>query len=78
MDNGRGRVAAEKNSRGQEVKGHLSIATINTSERIKCLRRLGYDKVDANIDDLYENDKATGTKVTLYLPFMHEDQLVTA
>lgn len=77
-DNGRGRVAAEKISNGQKIQGHLSIATINTNERIECLRRLGYDKVDANIEDLYENGEASGTRVTLFLPFMHEDQLAIA
>ncbi|SEP62535.1 histidine kinase [Neolewinella agarilytica] len=76
-DNGRGRVAAKKNSQDQQVQGHLSIATINTSERIACLRLLGYDNVDASIEDLYEHGEASGTRVTIFLPFMHADQLVT-
>jgi len=69
-DNGRGRVAANKIVNSQGVKEHLSIATLNIHKRMDFLRRLGYEAVEVTTEDLYENDRATGTRVSLFLPFL--------
>lgn len=77
-DNGRGRVAARKIAEGQDAKGHLSIATINTSKRLDFLRRLGYEKVAIDIEDLQENGKPSGTRVFLFLPYLDGRDLIYA
>lgn len=71
-DNGRGREAAAEQAKEQGERGHLSIATANTSKRINFLRRLGYEEVDITIEDLYNGNEAIGTKVCLYLPYLHD------
>ncbi|MEM8583540.1 MAG: histidine kinase [Bacteroidota bacterium] len=71
-DNGRGRVAAAEISKqtGQKKK-HLSISSLNTQSRLECLRKIGYENAHLHIEDLYENGQASGTEVTIYLPFMN-------
>ncbi|WP_020571651.1 tetratricopeptide repeat-containing sensor histidine kinase [Neolewinella persica] len=74
-DNGRGRVAANKISQ-REGNIHLSIASINSEERLEFLRSLGYNSARIEVLDHYENDEATGTSVCIYLPFRAENNLL--
>jgi len=71
-DDGRGREAAAEMAKEGGEKGHLSIATANTEKRINFLHRLGYKEVAVTIEDLYEDGKAAGTKVSLFLPYLKE------
>ena len=70
-DNGRGRAAAAiKNERSGRTK-HLSIASTNTNGRLAFLRKIGYENAHLKIEDLYHNQRAAGTRATVYLPFMY-------
>ncbi|MEM6769855.1 MAG: histidine kinase, partial [Bacteroidota bacterium] len=72
-DNGQGRAAAAV-SKGNN--NHLSIATNNIQQRIEFLHKLGYEQVELAIEDLYRNNEPAGTRVTLHLPFLTEDNVV--
>ena len=78
MDNGRGREAAIALAKQQNARGHLSIATVNTRKRLDFLRQLGYTDVRADIEDLYENGHPAGTRVTIFLPYIRDPQMVYA
>jgi tetratricopeptide (TPR) repeat protein len=68
-DNGRGRVAANEISQ-REVNQHLSIASVNSNERLEFLRSMGYKSARIEVEDHYAHGKATGTSVSIYLPFI--------
>jgi sensor histidine kinase YesM len=73
-DNGRGRVAANEISK-REVNQHLSIASVNSNERLEFLRGMGYESARIEVEDHYAEGKATGTSVSIYLPFRTENDL---
>jgi len=68
-DNGRGREAAHKNASKREEEKHLSIATVNVNARMKFLKLLGHKNAKVVIEDLYEESRPTGTRVSMDLPF---------
>ncbi len=75
VDNGRGREVAAKTAKENHTQ-HLSIASVNTKERLEFLRKIGYVDAKLEIEDMYLNGKACGTTVIIYLPFLiEEDQL---
>ncbi|SER35491.1 histidine kinase [Neolewinella agarilytica] len=69
-DNGIGRKASAKISK-QEKEQHLSISTDNLKKRFKALERLGYPMKSFTTVDLFADEKACGTQVTLYLPIIN-------
>lgn len=73
-DNGRGRVAANEISQ-RETNQHLSIASVNSKERLEFLRNMGYESARIEVEDHYIDGKATGTSVSIYLPFRAEKKL---
>ncbi|MEL6357478.1 MAG: histidine kinase, partial [Bacteroidota bacterium] len=75
-DNGRGRKAAEEIGRRTRQTKHLSIASVNTKNRLAFLRKIGYENAKLEVEDLYQNGEAAGTKVTIYLPFMYKENFV--
>jgi len=77
-DNGRGRKAAMEIANQRNSRGHLSIATVNTSKRLDLLRRLGYTEVQSSTEDLYENGQPAGTRVSIFLPYIKEVPLAYA
>lgn len=74
-DNGRGRAAAEKISANQPDR-HLSLATVNSKERLAFLRGLGYTNAKVEIEDLFKDGQPAGTKVSIYLPFLKDLNLL--
>lgn len=68
IDNGIGRKEAEKIKRRQG-KQATSFATSATQKRLGILNQTYQQKIGLEIIDLYENDKAIGTKVVLRIPF---------
>ncbi len=66
IDNGRGRTAA--NARKQIGKNkHESVATLVTEERLRALKgKANYEALE--IEDLYDLEQPTGTKVVLRIP----------
>lgn len=73
-DNGRGRAAANEISK-REANQHLSIASVNSNERLEFLRGMGYQSARIEVEDHYAEGKATGTSVSIYLPFRTENDL---
>lgn len=71
-DNGRGRKTAGKISREQAGQ-HLSIASVNIAQRVDFLRKIGYEKAEITIEDLYQDGRPAGTRATIYLPFMKKE-----
>ncbi|WP_159025490.1 histidine kinase [Aquimarina sp. Aq78] len=71
-DNGIGRrKSAELNKKSKNTT-HLSIASGNTAERIKLLKKVGYKKTSMKITDLLDdNGKSKGTRVTVNLPIIN-------
>ncbi|MEN0047135.1 MAG: histidine kinase [Bacteroidota bacterium] len=67
VDNGVGRKKAKAI---QERQGKLnsSFATSATQRRLKILNQKYSQKIGLEISDFYENDRASGTKVVLYIP----------
>lgn len=70
-DNGRGRDAALKIAR-EQGKVHLSIASINSAERIVSLHDLGFKSAKVEIKDLYVSGSPSGTSVYISLPFIRK------
>lgn len=64
-DNGIGRAASSKI---KDPTAHLSISTLNGEKRVNFLHQLGYVNTSITIEDLYENETASGTRVTILLP----------
>ena len=77
-DNGRGRKAAGQISRNAGRKKHLSIASVNTQERLAFMRKLGYTNTRMKVEDLYQNGQPAGTKVTVYLPYIMAEELAVS
>lgn len=69
-DNGIGREASAQISH-EEKEQHLSISTENLKKRFKALERLGYPMKPFTTTDLFDDEKASGTQVTLYLPIIN-------
>lgn len=71
-DNGIGRrKSAELNKKSKNTT-NLSIASGNTAERIKLLKKVGYKKTSMEITDLLDdNRKSKGTRVTVNLPIIN-------
>jgi LytS/YehU family sensor histidine kinase len=71
-DNGIGRrKSAELNKKSKNTT-NLSIASGNTAERIKLLKKIGYKKTSMKITDLLDdNRKSKGTRVTVNLPIIN-------
>lgn len=70
-DNGIGRIQAMK-IKNRKLDLHLSVATENTQQRIKLLRKLGYKKSAIIYTDLTDEYGASqGTKVDIVLPIKH-------
>jgi len=68
IDNGIGREEAAK--RAIEKKSKRSISTQVTKERLDNFRKTMRQKnISFEISDLYDDDKAAGTKVVLMLPY---------
>jgi LytS/YehU family sensor histidine kinase len=67
-DNGVGRKeAAAKSAKHKEKK---SVSTLVTSERLENFRKtLRQKSINYEIIDLYENERAAGTKVVMMLPY---------
>jgi len=73
-DNGVGRVAAQTLKKEKDARKHLSIATINTEERLAYFKSIGYDNATMEIEDLHDAEgAATGTRVTVCLPFLRAE-----
>lgn len=68
-DNGIGRKhsAEIKARRGVQVK---SFATSATQKRLEILNQVHQNKIGLEIEDLYENGVARGTRVKLYIPIL--------
>ncbi len=68
QDNGIGRKAAQEIKKNRP-QNHLSIATINTNERMNILKKMGHHRSKVSYEDMYSPDKKPlGTKVTVILP----------
>lgn len=67
LDNGIGRVKANE----IQNKKHNSFATEATAHRLELLNFGKEKKIGVEIEDLYENAKAIGTKVTLLIPILN-------
>ncbi|WP_298545576.1 tetratricopeptide repeat protein [uncultured Aquimarina sp.] len=68
QDNGIGIKAAQQIKKNRP-ENHLSVATINTNERMKILKKMGYQRSQVTYQDLYNPEgKPQGTKVTVLLP----------
>lgn len=72
-DNGIGRVAANE-LKSKNKKTHKSWATTIMQERIEIINKYTDHNVYFHIEDLYEDDIPSGTKVTLKLPLMVASQ----
>jgi len=70
-DNGRGRDAALEISSKQDDL-HLSIATVNSEERIKSLQDLGFKNAQVEFEDLFTDGAPSGTSVYISLPFIRK------
>ncbi|WP_109097860.1 histidine kinase [Aquimarina sp. AU58] len=71
-DNGIGRKKSAKLNKKSKNMTNLSIASGNTAERIKLLRKVGYKKTSMKITDLLDdNKKSRGTRVTVNLPIIN-------
>ncbi|MBG6130972.1 tetratricopeptide (TPR) repeat protein [Aquimarina sp. EL_43] len=71
-DNGIGRKKSAKLNKKSKNTTNLSIASGNTAERIKLLRKVGYKKTSMKITDLLDdNKKSRGTRVTVNLPIIN-------
>ncbi len=76
-DNGVGRQEAMKNKQGK-TKKHLSISSINTTERIRILKKNGYKKVTYYIEDLFSKKGVSlGTRVSIILPILKPNDTET-
>jgi len=65
-DNGIGR---KKSAHNKNSQNHLSMASKNTKDRIAILKKLGYQNVGLNIEDLqYKSNHPLGTRVNITLP----------
>lgn len=70
-DNGIGRQKSAELNKKSENNSHLSIASGNTLERIKLLKKVGYKETSIKITDLSDNNKKPkGTRVTVNLPII--------
>lgn len=67
LDNGIGRAKANE----MQNKKHNSFATEATAHRLELLNFGKEKKIGVEIEDLYENDVAKGTKVTLLIPILN-------
>ncbi len=67
LDNGIGRVKANE----MQHKKHNSFATEATAHRLELLNFGREKKIGVEIEDLYENAIAIGTKVTLLIPILN-------
>ena len=72
QDDGRGRVAANLITK-EHKSDHLSVASDIADRRINFLRDSGYEDTRIDIEDLYDEGIACGTKVTLILPIRKAD-----
>ncbi|MDY8134300.1 histidine kinase [Aquimarina sp. 2201CG5-10] len=71
-DNGIGRAKSNELQKNSSKRTHLSIASINTSERIKLLKKVGYKKTFIKVRDLFDSDKSpNGTRITINLPIIN-------
>ncbi|MFD2189125.1 tetratricopeptide repeat-containing sensor histidine kinase [Aquimarina celericrescens] len=76
-DNGVGRKEAIRNKQGKTNR-HLSISSINTSERIRILKKNGYKKVTYHIEDLFSKKGVSlGTRVSIILPILKPNDTET-
>lgn len=69
-DNGIGRIASRELNE-KRTRKHDSAGMALTKSRLKILSE-GKGDFDVKIDDLYENDTATGTKVTILIPLIEK------
>ena len=68
VDNGIGRIEAV--ARAAEKKNKKSVSTEVTRERLENFRKTMRQKnISYEITDLYEDNRATGTKVVIMLPY---------
>jgi ligand-binding sensor domain-containing protein len=67
-DNGIGRKKSAK-IKIRQGKKTTSFATSATQKRLEILNQTHQQKIGLEIIDLYENNKATGTKIVLRIPF---------
>ena len=67
-DNGVGRAKSKELKKHNE---HLSMASRNTNDRIDILKKMGYQNVDLEIKDLFDNHGlSVGTEIIITLPFL--------
>lgn len=71
VDNGIGRTASTKMYQKRE---HKSFSTNAIKKRFSILQEYYQINISFKYEDLYENNKATGTKVTIKIPFYYEDK----
>ncbi len=70
-DNGIGRRKSAELNKKSTNSTHLSIASGNTLERIRLLKKVGYKETSMKITDLLDsNKKPKGTRVTVNLPII--------
>ncbi|WP_108867973.1 histidine kinase [Aquimarina aquimarini] len=70
-DNGIGRKKAASLNKKAKSRNHLSIASENTAERIKLLKKIGYKETSLEVTDLLgHTNKPKGTRVILNLPII--------
>ncbi|PKV52547.1 tetratricopeptide repeat protein [Aquimarina sp. MAR_2010_214] len=71
-DNGIGRRKSAELNKKSKNTSNLSIASGNTAERIKLLKKVGYKKTSMKITDLLDdNKKPKGTRVIVNLPIIN-------
>ncbi|WP_062060056.1 tetratricopeptide repeat-containing sensor histidine kinase [Aquimarina longa] len=71
-DNGIGRRKSLELNKKFKNDVHLSIASRNTLERIKLLKKIGYKETSIKIIDLYDSSKIpNGTRIIINLPIIN-------
>lgn len=68
QDNGIGRKQAQAMKRQRPNAAHKGIGTTNPKARLAILNRFTEQPIKVTITDLYEKERATGTKIVIYVP----------
>jgi len=72
-DNGIGRKESER-LKTTHQKDQTSTGISNTKERIDILNKLNQTQLKVNIEDLSDGDTALGTKVTIQIPIIQQEE----
>ena len=69
-DNGIGRQKAAE-LKQERRKGHQSLGTALTAERLDVLRKSGFKGIEVRIEDLLDGEAPAGTRVHLTIPVQY-------